>query len=458
MLTAPQIVARMHDTVPAGRESLDGPGLSRLTDLTEDLLASRPEAVQEYWRFLGIRDRSIGLPGADLDAWLRGKTVLVTGGTGCIGSALMKQLARFGPGRLVSVSRGSDMGWPRLKGAEYLRADIRDGSRLAAVVGGVRPDIMFHVAAQRDPGLAERAVHRTVTTNVLGTRNVISAATGSGVRQLVCESTGKALRPYSPDVYTASKRAAEWLLSRTAAQGGLRCSAARFTHVVDNSIIYAKLLDWSKGGVIRLHSADIAFYAQSALESAQLLLRAGLGAAPGVLSVHAITDLGWPVSLLDVALGVLARTGSSVPIYFSGYDRGYEVVPFPGLYDPMTAGDVSPLLSAFEAVRAQRLPGEVADAFPLDMLASPALDDRLLALEDACARTREPGALRVALDDLSWPLLDATLAAVPTGTLARAAALTAPHGAGLSAEHARMLAAIEHHATTSGAPAYAEST
>jgi nucleoside-diphosphate-sugar epimerase len=458
VLTAPQIVARMHDTVPAGRESLDGPGLSRLTDLTEDLLASRPEAVQEYWRFLGIRDRSIGLPGADLDAWLRGKTVLVTGGTGCIGSALMKQLARFGPGRLVSVSRGSDMGWPRLKGAEYLRADIRDGSRLAAVVGGVRPDIMFHVAAQRDPGLAERAVHRTVTTNVLGTRNVISAATGSGVRQLVCASTGKALRPYSPDVYTASKRAAEWLLSRAAALGGLRCSAARFTHVVDNSIIYAKLLDWSKGGVIRLHSADIAFYAQSALESAQLLLRAGLGAAAGALSVHAITDLGWPVSLLDVALGVLARTGSSAPIYFSGYDRGYEVVPFPALYDPMTAGDVSPLLSAFEAVRAQRPPGEVADAFPLDMLSTPALDDRLLALEDACARTHEPGAVRAALDDLSWSLLDATLAAVPTGTLARAAALTVPYRAGLSAEHARMLAAIERHAAASGAPAYAEST
>jgi nucleoside-diphosphate-sugar epimerase len=457
VLTASQIVARMHDAVPAGRESLDGPALSRLTDLTEDLLASRPEAAQEYWRFLGIRDRSIGLPGADLDAWLRGQTVLVTGGTGCIGSVLMRQLARFGPGRLVSVSRGSDMGWPRLKHAEYLRADIRDGSRLAAVVGGVRPDIMFHVAAQRDPGLAERAVHRTVTTNVLGTRNVISAAAGSGVRQLVCASTGKALRPYSPDVYTASKRAAEWLLSRAAAGGGLRCSAARFTHVVDNSIIYAKLLDWSKGGVIRLHSADIAFYAQSALESAQLLLRAGLGAADGVLGVHANTDLGWPVSLLDVALGVLARTGSSAPIYFSGYDRGYEVTAFPGLYDPMTAGDVSPLLSAFEAVRAQRRPGEVADAFPLEMLSTPALDDRLLALEDACTRTREPGAVRTALDDLSWPLLDATLAAVPARTLARAAALTAPHRHGLSAEHARMLAAIEHHAAPSRAPACAES-
>ncbi len=446
MLTASQIIARMHDTVPAGREGLDGPALSRLSDLTEDLLVGRPEAVQEYWRFLGIAQRSIGLPDADLDAWLRGKTVLVTGGTGCIGSTLMTQLDRFGPARLVSVSRGSDMGWPRLKHAEYLRADIRDGSRLGAVVGGVRPDIMFHVAAQRDPGLAELAVHRTVTTNVLGTRNVISAAAGSGVRQLVCASTGKALRPYSPDVYTASKRAAEWLLSQAAAQGGPRYSAARFTHVVDNSIIYAKLLDWSKGGVIRLHSADIAFYAQSALESAQLLLRAGLGAAADVLSVHAITDLGWPVSLLDVALGVLARTGSSAPIYFSGYDRGYEVVPFPGLYDPLTAGDVSPLLNAFEAARAGRPPGLAADVFPLDIASSPALDERLRALEHVCARTRDSGAVRAALDDLSWSLFDATLEVVPRGSLVRAARLTAPHRSDLSAEHGRMLAAIEHYA------------
>jgi hypothetical protein len=195
------------------------------------------------------------------------------------------------------------------------------------------------------------------------------------------------------------------------------------------------MIELSTTWVNRLHSADIAFYAQSALESAQLLLRAGLGAARSALSVHAITDLGWPVSLLDVALGVLARTGSSAPIYFSGYDRGYEVTAFPALYDPMTAGDVSPLISAFEAARAERPPGEVADAFPLEIPSSPTLDDRLLALEDACARTREPGAVRAALDDLSWSLLYATLAAVPR----------------------RTLAAIEHHATASGAPAYAES-
>jgi nucleoside-diphosphate-sugar epimerase len=355
----------------------------------------------------------------------------------------MPQLDRFGPGRLVSVSRGSGTRWPRLPGAEYVHADIRDRCRLAAVFADARPDVVFHMAAQREPGLAEHEVHRTVTTNVLGTRNVIDAAAEFDVPQVVCASTGKALRPYSPDVYTASKRAAEWLLSAAAASGGTSYSAARFTHVVDNSLIYARLLEWCEGGVIRLHSADIAFYAQSAVESAQLLLGAGLGARPGALRVHAITDLGWPVSLLDVALGVLARSGSATPVYFSGYDRGYEATPFPGLYDPVTAGGLSPLLSAFEAARIEQSPCPAADAFALEMAAGPALDERLLALDDICARTQEPAPVRAALDELSWSLLDATLRAVPHQALIRAARLTAPHRGDLSAEHERMLAAIK---------------
>ncbi len=72
---------------------------------------------------------------------------------------------------------------------------------------------------------------------------------------------------------------------------------------------------------------------------------------------------------MDVALGVLIRTGSATPIYFSGYDPGYEEVPFPGLYDPMIAGDVSPLLNAFEAAAGTSSPCPMVDAFRLEMAA-----------------------------------------------------------------------------------------
>jgi nucleoside-diphosphate-sugar epimerase len=444
--TTAEIIAEMHEAVPQGRPRLTGAETKRLAGLTRALLASKPEAQEEYSRFLAAVRKDIDLPEPVLAGCLRGKRILVTGGSGCIGSALMAQLARFSPERLVSVSRGITQGWPRLPGAEYVHADIRDADQLSAVFGQVRCDIVFHVAGQRDPGLAEREVHRTVTTNVLGTCNVISAAASYGVPHLIFASTGKALRPYSPDVYTASKRVAEWLLWRAAARGVATCSVARFTHVIDNSIIHARLLDWCDGGVIRLHDTGIAFYVQSALQSAQLLLAAEAGAQPGSLAVHAISDLGWPVTLLDVALGVLAWTGSTAPIYFSGYDRGYEATAFPGLYDPMTAGDVSPLISAFEATGARRSGCPDVDAFPLQLASADALDERMYALAGTCARTGEPGPVRAALDELSWSLFDATLSAAPGPVLTRAARIAAPHRGRLDPRHERMLAAIERHA------------
>jgi nucleoside-diphosphate-sugar epimerase len=377
-----------------------------------------------------------------LSAWLSGTTVLVTGGTGCIGSTLMAQVAARGPARLVSASRGITDGWPTQATAEYRQVDVRDRGALEALIREVKPDVIFHVAAQREPARAEVEVHRTVSTNVLGTRNVLEAAEAVSVPQVVCASTGKALRPYSPDMYTASKRAAEWVASNVAGRGELLVSAGRFTHVLDNSVIYRRLLGWAGDGVIRLHSPNIAFYVQSALESAQLLLLAGLGAQRGEFRVHAITDLGWPVSLLDVALGVLISTGSPTPVYFSGYDPGYEEVPFPGLYDPMTAGDVSPLLNAFEAAAGTSSPCPLVDAFRLEMTSSPPPVKLLAALDEICGRTNDADVVRAGLNEMSWSLLDATLHAVPRRVLGRAATLSDPHQEVMCADHRRVLEAI----------------
>src|SRR5262249_6622042 len=143
---------------------------------------------------------------------------------------------------------------------------------------------------------------------------------------------------------------AEWIGASAATSDDMLVSAYRFTHVLDNSIVYERLLDWAadEQAVVRLHSASIAFYVQSTLESAQLLLLAYAGAARDEFQVHAITDLSWPLNLIDVALGVLESKKSRTPIYISDYDPGYEEVPFPGLYDPATAKNMSPLLNAFE--------------------------------------------------------------------------------------------------------------
>ena len=442
------IINEMRATVAPGQQDLDAAAVSRLRELTARLVAGRrEEARTEYERFLSVIKRELCLPRDRLAERLDGAVVLVTGGTGCVGSTLITQLAAFRPARIVSVSRGVTRGWPRHPGAEYLYADVRDQARMEALIGEIRPDLIFHVASQRDPGLAETLVHHTVTTNVLGTRSVLGAAAAAGTGQVVCASTGKALRPFSPDVYTASKRVAEWVAFGFAASGALPVSAVRFTHVVDNSIIHQRLQDWAaSSAVIRLHSPQIAFYVQSAVESAQLLMLAALDKGrtrPGRLPIRAIADLGWPVSLLDLTLGVLAARDSGAPVYLSGYDPGYEEVPFPGLYDPATAGDLSPLLNAFEAAAVVPSECPMTNVFEAEFAAEPRAAELSAELAAICGETDDPQRVRAALRELSWALLDATLAAAPPEALTRAARIANRHVATLTADHCQILRTIQ---------------
>lgn len=166
MSRASEIIETMLHAVPAGQARLDDAQIAALRDLTGALIAAKPEATGEYARFLGIKQRGLCLPEAELEERLRGATVLVTGGTGCIGSALMAQLAAREPGRLISLSRGMTNSWPRQASAEYVHGDVRDRRQMDELIASLRPDVIFHVTAQRSPALAEVEVHRTVTTNV----------------------------------------------------------------------------------------------------------------------------------------------------------------------------------------------------------------------------------------------------------------------------------------------------
>jgi hypothetical protein len=150
----------------------------------------------------------------------------------------------------------------------------------------------------------------------------------------------------------------------------------------------------------------------------------------------------------------LLEAGSDSPIYFSGHDPGYERTPFPGLYDPANAGDVSPLLSAFESADAENDPELGTDACPVRVDLGKAPAELLTALERACLAGSAPEAVCAAIDELSWQLLDASLAAMPRHTLDRVARLTAPYKHELSPDHARMLSLIGQHAG-SGAAALA---
>jgi FlaA1/EpsC-like NDP-sugar epimerase len=414
---------------PPGQAELGPATVATLRELTADLVAARgDEPAREYQRFVDVHRRGLELNTDRLRKQLGGRTILVTGGTGCIGSSLLEQLKRFGPARIVSVSRGVTQPRRVVEGVDYMHADIRDADALTALFGGVKPDVVYHLAAQHDPSLAEKEVARTLSTNITGTRNVIDAArqtptTNGGMPQIVYASTGKALRPVTPDTYAASKKAGEFLMADAAQQGGVLCSGVRFTHVVDNSIIAHRMAHWIYNGEpMRLHSPETNFYLQSAIEAAQLLMNSGSEAEPGVFMQHAIRDLGLPANLLNLALGAIqkSKTVGQTPIYFPGYEPGYEEKPYPGLYDPRTAGDVSPLINAFEA--AETLPSKTCvqvDRFPFRVDAARVGRTEMQILERLCANGAGDESLHWARQGLSWAMLTARLHAVEPKTLER---------------------------------------
>jgi NAD(P)-dependent dehydrogenase (short-subunit alcohol dehydrogenase family) len=398
-----------------------GPSWDILQRRTADLLAvSGAAGAKELRRFQEIRSRTLDVDRAALHRAHNGARILVTGGTGCIGSTLLAELAALRPACLASVSRGVTPTWTSVEGVDYHHADIRDPDSLARVFDVVRPDIVYHLAAQHDPGLAEVEVARTLSTNVTGTANVIAACLPHASR-LIHASTGKALRPFSSDIYAASKKLAEWLLTQAMGADQLVAAAARFTHVVDNSIIYERLGSWTEtGSPMRLHSPDASFYLQSALEAAQLLMCAGLEAVGTELRMAAIRDLGWPISLIDLALGWLASREEQLPLYICGFEAGYHITAYPGLYDPRISGDRSPLFNSLEAPNAV-VSGYCGD---VDVLAVDLQKDSVtLALIDrlgeSAAGSAGPAVLRDQLDECGWAVLASSISALPKETLSR---------------------------------------
>ena len=431
-----EIVASMKRIAPPGIADLEGRTLEQLRSLTADLVRAVPGAPGEYGRFVETAERGIDLDTRRLREFLAGKSILVTGGTGCVGTRLLLELEKCKAVRLSSVSRGVTAPAHRVPSVDYIEADITDPEGLGRAFVRAEPDIVFHLAAQRDPGLAEREVVRTVTTNVAGTLNVVELCSELSVGSLVYASTGKALRPYTREVYAGTKRVAEWMVASLGVET-LRRSLVRFTHVVDNSLIAAKLDRWRRGGVVRLHESDIRFFIQSAKESAQLLLVAAMDAAEvGRVPLLAIRNLGTPVDLTALALGAIAGSDPVSPIYFSGFESGYETAPYPGLYFPETSVDVSVLLNSLEGYSARAIESSPA----VDVAVVPTHGDDLSAraelgaFETSCQAGMADG-IRMALDRLLRTLMASNLAAYPQDLLARTAAFTMPLRTTMSDAH-----------------------
>jgi dTDP-4-dehydrorhamnose reductase len=425
--TRDEITTDMLAIALPGQDQLDELTLRKLRHLTTQLRQVEGEQAEaEFDRYGDVSERGLDINRDALSEHISGKSVLVTGGTGLIGSALLSELATFGAAQLTSLSRGITRPVQINPAVKYLLGDIRNENDVQAAFGATKPDIVFHVAADKYNHEAEARAKFTLTTNIEGTMNILRAAKSNGIGQIVYASTGKATRPYSPDIYASSKKAGEWLMT-SAAESGLLSSAVRFTHVVDDSNVRKKInerIDASQH--VKLQSPDILFYIQSAKESAHLLLNSLLEAQPGILNVQAIRDLAMPVSLLHLGLGAIAKKDSDVAIYFGGVEEGYEDKAWPGLYDPMTGGDVSPLINAIEAPEAEESKFCYAiDTFPLKIAKSHEANKLLKVLLDACHEVSDNGMLRELNQALGWAMLDARLNALPWATLSRTASRVA---------------------------------
>ncbi len=349
-----QIIGAMQRLVPAHApvpRSVEV--LASLTELTNDLIrVYQSQGKLRENPFTEAAERRIHLYEDLIRSEVTGKVVLVTGGEGCVGQALITSLLDLGAGQIVCLDKANSPSGNLVQseGLVYRTVDIRDAAAVTATFGAIRPQIVFHLAAQRLPGLAEIEIRETITTNLIGTCNIIQACQMYQVEKCMFSSTGKASRYYTADVYAASKKLCEWLFAKAALTGTTIYAAVRFTHILDNSSIEDKIAKGIENGIVNLHKPDIDLLPQNVSEANYLLLNGLVEAVPQQLKMLIVRDLGWPIDLLELVLYKIAQSGKKVPLYFNGLQAGYDEPFFHGQFDPTLGTEVNPLISAIKDI------------------------------------------------------------------------------------------------------------
>jgi len=250
-----------------------------------------------------------------------GKTVLVTGAGGSIGSELCRQILRLNPKTLLLVEM-SEFGLysihqelekrqadhPELSARVIpLLASVTDAPRLRAIMETWRPNTLYHAAAYKHVPLVEHNPAEGLRNNVFGTMTAAQVAAECGVRDFVLISTDKAVRP--TNVMGTSKRLAEMVLQALAAsKGETRFSMVRFGNVLGSSGSVVPLFrkQIRDGGPITITHPDITRYFMTIPEAAQLVIQAGAMAVGGEVFV---LDMGEPVKIIDLAYKMIELSG-----------------------------------------------------------------------------------------------------------------------------------------------------
>jgi FlaA1/EpsC-like NDP-sugar epimerase len=253
-----------------------------------------------------------------------GKTVLVTGAGGSIGSELCRQILATGPKQLLLVEMSEFALYQihtelhRAEGVELvpLLASACDEVRMHEIMDTWRPHTVYHAAAYKHVPLVEHNPAEGVRNNVWGTRVCAEAAQRNGVRNFVLISTDKAVRP--TNIMGATKRLAEMVLQALAQQqaalgteGRTVFSMVRFGNVLGSSGSVVPLFrnQIKAGGPITLTHADITRYFMTIPEAAQLVIQAGAMGSGGDVFV---LDMGQPVKIIDLAHRIIELSGLTV--------------------------------------------------------------------------------------------------------------------------------------------------
>ncbi|WP_141284123.1 UDP-N-acetylglucosamine 4,6-dehydratase family protein, partial [Ideonella azotifigens] len=310
----------------------------------EDLLGREPVQLDE----------------AGIGEVLRGKTVLITGGGGSIGSELCRQVARFQPAKLVivelsefnlyTIEQDLSLRFPALPLVKLI-GDVKDLDGLRAIFERERPQVVFHAAAYKHVPLMEvDNAWAALRNNTLGTYHAALAAAEVKAERFVLISTDKAVNP--TNVMGATKRAAELVVSAMAAEhAGTRFMAVRFGNVLGSSgsVIPKFKQQIAAGGPITVTHPDIIRYFMTIPEAARLVLQA---AAIGESGQVLVLDMGEPVKIVDLAKTMIRLAGRSeqeIRIVFTGLRPGEK------LYEELLADGDLTVATAVKELRLAQL-------------------------------------------------------------------------------------------------------